>query len=100
MTSDQTNPLDLLSQLVELIAQRTADRLMERMQPGNKPQQSEGRWGTVATAAKRMGLKTERALRERKRSGGVPAHFSRKFGGSVMWDLAAFDEYMASLPSE
>jgi hypothetical protein len=88
--------------MIEAIAQRTAQIVLERLQ-GNKPQQAqhtEGRWGNVAAASQRMGLKSERALWERKQGNRIPQHLYRKFGGSVMWDLHAIDKYMASLPSD
>lgn len=85
--------------LIEAIAQRTAQLVAELIKAG-KPQPVEGRWGDIHQAAKHMGVKSGKALRERKQSGRLPPHLWRKFGGSVLWDLHAIDDYMANLPSE
>jgi predicted DNA-binding transcriptional regulator AlpA len=90
--------LELFEPLLEALAQRTAKLVLEQLQGVKR--QPEGRWAGVETAAKRMGLKTAKALWERKHSGRIPEHLYRKFGGSVRWDLEAIDQYMASLPSD
>jgi hypothetical protein len=87
-----------LEPLLEALAQRTAQIVLERLQ-GVRPH-AENRWADAHVAARRMGLGTAKALRERKHSGQIPENLYRKLGGSVRWDLHAIDEYMASLPPD
>jgi hypothetical protein len=90
--------LDMFGPLLEALAQRTAQIVLEKLQ-GVRPH-AENRWADIHVASRRMGLKSAQALRDRKYAGRIPENLYRKLGGSVRWDLHAIDEYMASLPSD
>lgn len=82
----------------EAVAQRTANLVLKEL--GTSKRDPMQRWGDINQAARRMGLKSALALRQRKQSGRLPQQLYRKMGSTVHWDLWAIDDYMANLPSE